>query len=228
MNMLLKFPVVPALAFISASVFFIACTKENNNYHSRFTLLNAVPNSKGYTIKVGDNTLDSSLPYGEPLYNIQAPAATTLMQWKSNLSTGFDSSLLTDIPNGSEYTLLFFDSLGKYQSYLVQDQWEQPSSKTQGYVRFFPMIINGDSLTLTNDTGKILIGSQSFGNFLSGATFYPVDTLHNTLRLFNKRTLIDSIPSAEILPGKSYTIYAIGVLNQTGDKRPRMIWHEHE
>jgi hypothetical protein len=210
-------------------VCFIGCKKEDKNYNSRFTILNAVPDNKGFTITVGNQTLDSTLPYGIPQYEIQAPAATTEIKWKSNLSSAFDTTILTDIPNGTDYTLLFFDSLGKYESYLVRDQWEQPSSATKGYIRFFPMIINADNLALTNDTGKILLGSQSFGNFISsGASFNAIDSFTTKLRLFNDSTLLDSIPAAAVLPGKSYSIYAIGVLNATGDKRPRLIMHEHQ
>ena len=91
------------------------------------------------------------------------------------------------------------------------------------------MIINAGNLALTNDTGKVLLGSQSFGNFISSrASFTAIDSFTTKLRLFNDNILLDSIPAAAVLPGKSYSIYAIGVLNATGDKRPRLIMHEHQ
>jgi len=206
-----------------------SCSKENKNYNSRFTIINAVPNSSAFTLRLGGHTIDSTSKYGFPEYELVAPAATTTMQWKHNASTGFDSTLFTDVPNGSDYTLLFFDSLSRYQSYLVLDQWKQAYSKTQGYYRFFPMVIGGTELRITNDTLKVLIGPRNFADFTSSSSsFTVIDTFTTKLRLYNGSKLLDSIPGASIQPGKSYSIYAIGVINNTTDKRPRIIMHEHE
>ena len=212
------------------SIFFLyflaSCSKENKIYNSRFTILNAVPNSTAFTLMVGDNKVDSVSKYGLPEYALAAPAATTTMQWKHNASTGFDSTLVTDIPNGSDYTLLFFDSLNRYQGYLVRDQWQQAYSDRQGYYRFFPMVIGAEQLMLTNDTNKVLVPERNFGSF--NPAFTTIDTFTTKLRLYNGNKLLDSIPGATVRPGKSYSIYAIGVLNNTTDRKPKIIMHEHE
>jgi len=182
------------LIFILPAVLLAGCTKENANYSARLTLLNAVPNSTGFTVEIGGNKLDSTLPYGMLQPTLQTPAATTVVQWKSNTSAGYDSSFTTDLANGTDYTLLFYDSLKKYRPYLVKDDWKQPASETKGYIRFFPMIINSRTLTLTNDTGKVLMNSQTFANFASANTapFKQIDTFHTTLLLFSDTTLISS------------------------------------
>jgi hypothetical protein len=91
------------------------------------------------------------------------------------------------------------------------------------------MIINANALSITNDTNKVLIPSRAFGDFAGKpAPFTSIDTVVTKLRLYNNSVLLDSLPNATILPGKSYSLYAVGVLGATGDKRPRMILHRHE
>ena len=164
-----------------------------------------------------------------PVYNKETIAATTNINWKQNGAGNYDSSFTADIPNGSDFTLLFYDSLNSYKSFLVRDNWEQPASDAKGYIRFFPMVVNGTELRITNDTIKVLIGPTTSGGFTNATgAFTPIDTFSTKLRLFDKNVLLDSLPGTSILPGKSYTLYAIGVLGSTGDKRPRLILHQHE
>lgn len=217
------------LIFLFAGLFFVSCKKENPNYTTRFTILNAVPNSNRFTVAVGDDKLDSTIIFGELQPYLTAPAATTTLSWKNNASADWDSSFLTDLRNGTDYTLLFYDSLQRYKPYLVKDDWQPSSSATKGWLRFFPMTIGTKTLTLTNDTGKVIMGSQSFAKFASAntAAFTEVDTFHTTLLLFSDTILISKLPNAAILPGKSYSLYATGVVNATGDKEPKMILQEH-
>jgi hypothetical protein len=150
------------------------------------------------------------------------------MEWSHSASPSFDSSFITDIPNASDYTVLFYDSLADRKTFIVKDIWEKKSDK-KGYIRFFPLVMYGNALNIRNDTNKTIITQKSFGNFSgSGGDFTEVDTFTTKLRLYEGSVLLDSLPGTTIAAGKSYSIYAIGVLNTSGEKRPRMIIHMHE
>ena len=209
-------------------VLFIACKKENKNYNSRFTLVNAVPDSKAFRFSFANIVVDSVLVYGKTVYEKTVPASTSVMEWAHTASPAFDTSFITDIPNASDYTVLFYDSLAKRKAFIVKDIWKK-NSDNKGFIRFFPMVIGGQQLNIRNDTNKIIINTKSFGSFApSGSDFTEVDTFTTKLRLYEGAILLDSLPGTTIAAGKSYSIYAIGVLNEAGDKRPRMIIHQHE
>ena len=209
-------------------VVFIACKKENKNYNSRFTLVNAVPDSKVFRFSFAETIVDSVLVYGMPVYEKNVPASTSVMEWAHTASPVFDTSFITDIPNASDYTVLFYDSLAERKAFIVKDIWKKESDK-KGYIRFFPVVIGGQQLNIRNDTNKTIINPKSFGSFAaSGSDFTEVDTFTTKLRLYEGAILLDSLPGTTIAAGKSYSIYAIGVLNAGGEKRPRMILHQHE
>jgi hypothetical protein len=203
-----------------------ACSKENKNFNSRFTIINAVPDATGFTLLVGDVVVDSGVPFGIPKYNMIAPAATTTIKWKHQGSAVYDTILKTDVPNAADFSLFFYDSLKKKKSFLIRDLWQQPNSKTQGYIRFFPMVIGASRQMLANDTNKVLVPETAFGAFPE--KFTPIDSFTTKLRLYNGSDLLDSIPFASVQPGKSYSIYAIGVLKQTGSRKPKLILHQHQ
>lgn len=212
--------------------FAAACSKENPNYTVRISMLNAVPNSASFTVAVAEQVINNNLQYGKPAFYLPAPAATSLVQWKRNSSAGYDSSFTTDLPNAADFTLLFFDSARKYQTVMMRDDWRQPNSNNQGYLRFLPMVVNATALRLVNDTGRSLVTGRSFADFKTNFTlrsFTAMDTTtNNTFKLYNGATLIDSIKNTTIAPGSSYTIYAYGVLNATGTNRPKLLIHKHE
>lgn len=209
-------------------VFFVGCKKEDRNYSCRVTVVNAVPNSAGFTVGFDNYILDSAILYGRPEFDVAVPATTAMIQWKNNLSTNFDSSFIADLPNGTNYTLLFFDSLSRYQSYFVKDEKPASTGDKQGFIRLFPMIINASQLRITNDTFKVLLGPQNFGSFFNTVqSFTAIDSFTTQLRLFNNNTIIDSLPNVTVAAGKSYSLYAIGVIGATGEKRPRLLIQEH-
>lgn len=217
------------LCLIVIVVFVVACKNENKNFHSRFTLVNAVPNSNGFTFKVGTNVIDPNIVYGKPNYEVQTPAATTMIEWLHNGSPLVDSSFLTDIPNGTDFQMIFYDSIGVLKTYLQQDFWKQPASSSTAYIRLMPLVINANNLLVTNDTNKAVLPSTGFGNFFAaGQDFNPVDTTVTKLKLFNSSQLLDSLTGIKLLAGRSYTIYAMGVLGATDDKKPKMIMHLHQ
>ena len=210
----------------------MSCNKDNANYSTRITMLNAVPIGSTFTIVVNDEILSSNLQYGVPSFNVPSIAATTNVKWKRNTSTTFDSSFNTDLPNATDFTLLFFDSAKKYQAVLMPDYWQQATSKSQSYLRFLPMINSANNLRLTNDSGKTIISNRGFGDFINNTNYRGFEaadtTTKNKLKLYNGNVLIDSLQSVNLKPGKSYSIYAIGILNSTGVTKPKMIIHEHE
>ena len=207
---------------------FASCKKENKNYYSRWTLINAVPDSRDYSFSFAGETIDSTLVYGIPLYEKQAPATTGTMEWKHNTSPLNDSSFITDIPNGTDFTFIVYDSLGRQKTWLQKDDWKRSSDK-KGYIRFFPLVMGGKLLNIRNDTNKTIIPSRAFGSFSNpGSDFIEVDSFTTKLRLYENATLLDSLPNTTIAAGHSYTIYAVGVLGQAGSKRPKMIIHQHE
>jgi len=220
--------IVLSLLLFTISVYLYSCKKENKNYNSRWTLVNAVPNSRDYSFSFAGEMIDSTLAYGLPLYEKTAPATTGIMEWKHNTIPFNDSSFMTDIPNGQDYTFIFYDSIGRQKTWLQKDDWKKSSDK-KGYLRFFPLVIGSKLLNIRNDTNKTIIQSRAFGSFLAtGSDFLEVDTFTTKLRLYENATLLDSLPNTTILAGHSYSIYAIGVLGQSGDKRPKMIIHQHE
>jgi hypothetical protein len=220
---------VLALLYILIGIAVLACKKENANYTVRMTVLNAVPDADSFAIYAGGSQVSSFGIFGRPDDNLSVAAITDSIGWKIKSRAAFDSIFIADLPNGEDFTMLFYDSASRYKPYLVRDNWKQPASDRKGYYRFFPMIINANAITITNDTNKVLIPSRSFGDFAIGLSpFSEIDSFTTKLRLYNNNVLLDSMPNASILPGKSYTLYAVGVLNGTGDKRPRMILHRHE
>ncbi len=212
------------LAFILCLL--LACKKENQNYISRFTIVNAVPNSSAFTLIVGKDVIDSTVLYGIPKYNLPAAAGTTDVRWKLNGAADFDSSFFADLPNASDFSLIFYDSINRFKSVLLRDNWKQPESKSKGYIRFFPLIIGANQQQLANDTNKILVSAKTFASFTDA--FTAIDTFTTKLRLYNGTKLLDSLPAATIQHGKSYSVYAIGILNAKGKNKPRMIMYEHE
>ncbi|MES2649944.1 MAG: hypothetical protein V4717_23910 [Bacteroidota bacterium] len=207
-------------------ILLVACSKENKNFNSRFTIINAVPDGNSFTLLVGDIVVDSGIQFGNPKFNLTAPAATTTVRWKHQGVPGFDSAIKTDVANNADFTLFFYDSLKYFKSYLIRDEWKQAASKTKGYIRFFQMVIGAGRLKLANDTNKVLVAETSFGAF--SGKFIEIDSFITKLRLYNGTAILDSIASARVEPGKSYSIYAVGVLNQTDAKKPRLIIHEHQ
>ena len=151
--------------FLLFFLFFAACQKTSEAYYTHFTVLNASPDANGFTIQIGNEKLAAVSTYGIPDYAVPAPAITDSMQWKITSHTSWDSSFLTDLANGANFTLLFFDSSKRYQTYMVRDNWSQPASDSKGYLRIFPMLIGGDSLTLRDDTLKVLTSKRSFADF---------------------------------------------------------------
>lgn len=207
----------------------VCCKKENKDYHARFTLLNAVPNSNSFRLTVGDAVVDSAIEYGKPVYNAPAPATTSTLRWKHNGPGGADSSIFTDVPAGIDFTLLFYDSLDKKKVFLVRDKLKKTSANSRAAIRFFPLVIGAAQQNLRNDTGKILINAKSFGSFNpAGSDFTELDSVTTSLKLYNGADLLDSIPRTHIEAGMHYTVFAIGVLNDTGDKKPRLILHRNE
>ena len=55
-------------------VLLIACKKENKNYNSRFTLVNAVPDSKAFLFSFANTVVEPDLLYGMPVYEKTVPA----------------------------------------------------------------------------------------------------------------------------------------------------------
>jgi hypothetical protein len=203
-----------------------ACGKENKNYKSSFTLVNAVPNSNGFTLEAGNVVVDNNIMFGSPRFGVTAPAATTTFHLKHNSGTLIDTSFLTDIPNGSKFLLFFYDSLGKLKTFLARETWQQTASSSQAYLRLMPMVINAATLQVANDTNRILIPSQTFGDFGTATTdFAAVDTTVSKLKFFQGTSAIDSITGVKLLAGHSYTIYATGVLGASGDKKPVFLLH---
>lgn len=222
------------LSILLGWVLLTACQKEQANYTANITILNAVPDAPGFDVRVGAVTIGSTNAFGLPDYNVQMPAVTDTVGWKPRGAAAYDSLMLTDLPSGADFTLLFFDSMSRRKSLLLRDRWQQPASESQGYLRFFPMIVGTDTLRLTNDTLGVLSGLRFFGDFYkhsNAGAFTAIDTMHTVLRLLNKRAntidTIASLPAAAILPGKSYSLYAVGVRGQLGAKQPRLILHEH-
>lgn len=215
-----------------------ACKKENANYTARFTLLNASPDATGFDVKVAGQDLNPSLDFGVLSDYINVPALTDSIQWKLKGAAKYDSSFIGDIPVGSDFSLLFFDSVNstsKYQTYFFRDHWQQPASENKAYIRFFPMLVGGDSLNViryVNDSvlGN-LSGSRKFGDFVggsSGANFATVDTFSQKMWLYNGSVKLDSINIQTLKPGKSYSVYIVGVIGNTTTRKPKMIVHEHE
>ncbi len=217
------------IPIIYIAILLAGCKKEATNYWVRMTVLNSVPDAAAIDIYAASEKLDAATRFGQPDFYLPLPAVTDSIKWKISGSSSYDSAFLADLPNGYDYTLLFYDSASRYKPYLIKDDWQQPSSETKGYIRFFPMIVGATSIAITNDTGKVLLSGRSFGDFKSKTgSFTAIDSFQTKLRLYNNNVLLDSIVGATILPGKSYTIYGVGVLNASGDKRPRFFIQEHQ
>ncbi|TAD81844.1 MAG: DUF4397 domain-containing protein [Bacteroidetes bacterium] len=213
-------------------LFWAGCQKPNANFNTRISMLNAVPGTLPFSVEINGRVLTNNLLYGSAKFYEPTPSATTTVRWKRNSSTGFDSSFVTDLPNGTDFTLLFFDSVQRYQTVLMRDNWQQPKSGSQGYLRLLPMVVNARSLRLTNDTGRTIISGRAFADFKNSTSlqgFTATDTTtNNTYKLFNGSVLLDSIMGVNVLGGTSYSIYAIGVLNATGVNKPKLVLHQHQ
>lgn len=219
------------LTILYIAFFISACKKESLNYSARMTILNSVPDASSFDVYAGGGKLNAITAFGKPDYYLSVPAITDSIKWKISSRALFDSAFVADLPNGRDFTVLFYDSASRLTSYMVKDDWQQPASDKQGYYRFFPMIVNANALKITNDTGKTLMSGRGFGDFqkrVELGSFSAIDSFTTKLKLYNNNVLIDSIPGATIVPGKSYTIYGVGVLNATGDKRPRFFLQEHQ
>lgn len=212
-----------------------ACKKENANYTARLTVLNASPDITAFDIMMSGKQLSPSLAFGVPDEYISIPAITDSIKWKIRDSARFDTSYIGDIPNGADFTMLLFDSAKRHKTYLFRDNWQQPASETKAYLRFFPLLVGGDSLAVTayiNDTTiRNMSGRRVFADFTSSTTagFTAFDTLTTKFWLYNKKIALDSINNLSIKAGKSYTIYMLGVLgNTTAARKPRMFVYEHK
>lgn len=213
-----------------------ACKKENANYTARLTVLNASPDATGFDITISGKQLSRTLAFGAPDEYISIPALMDSIKWKLKDATSYDTSYIGDIPNGVDFTMLFFDSAKRYQTYFFRDNWQQPASESKAYLRFFPLVSGGDSLAVTayiNDTTiRNMSGRRVFADFTSSATagaFTAFDTLNTKFWLYNKNKPLDSINNLSIKAGKSYTIYMLGVLGNTTDARkPRLFVYEHK
>jgi hypothetical protein len=211
-----------------------ACEKENPNYRSRITLWNAVPNSNGFDITAGSE-VHKNLLFNQPGYNTGVGSGTLSFSWGKTGASAADSLFVTDLKAGADYSLLFFDSLGKYRTYFTRDHWQQTPQEGKTFVRFFAMIIGGDALTVENDTGRVIIGTHSFADFgldPLGLAFAPIDSLTNKLRLVqgsgSGRRVLDSITNVRLEEGRSYSFYASGVIGNTGTAKPRLFMQKHE
>lgn len=210
-------------------VVFSGCKKQNADYQVRLNLFSGVPGPFSFTVAFGEQEIETNLIYNQlkPTYSFQA--STNYFGWKLNPSPDYAARFLTDLPNGSNFTFLFYDSIHQYKVAILKDDWRENLVEDQSIVRFIPMIIGTGSMQLTNDTNRVLLANRSFGDFLLGKDeFFPVDTMLTKLRLYTDGQLLDSIPNQALKPNTAYTIYGVGVVGSSGDSRPRMIVIEHE
>lgn len=214
---------------------FLGCKKENKDYNVRIALMNATPDGTGFDVWVGGQKLDATATYGLPGNYTPAPALTDTIRWKLSSRTAYDTSFLGDLPNGTDFTLLFYDSAQRYKSMLLRDRWQETASANKAYIRFFPMLVGGDSITVRrylNDSTQInLSGVRRFADFNaspSAGHFAEVDSSGTKWWLYNKSEKLDSINRQQLVPGKAYTIYIIGVVGNTDSRKPRLVVYGHQ
>jgi|GEM_PF-3648095 hypothetical protein len=212
------------------AIFFATCKKENATYQSTFTVFNAVPGNTAFELLVNGAKLPEVYRYGAPATEQLMPSFTGSFGWsKAGISVA-DSTYKTDFSNESSYTLVFYDSLAKYKTYLVRDIFFDEASKNKCGIRLFAATINATNLTITNDTGRVLLGNRKFANF-SGQienAFSEIDTSSSTvLRLYHNSSLLDSVSGVKLEPGRSYSCFTSGILNGNGAFRPRLFLQLH-
>jgi hypothetical protein len=224
----------PLLLLVLLLVF--ACKKDNANFNARVTFLNASPDAPGFDIMMSGEQLSPTLAYGLPDEYVSVPALTDSIKWRLKGRSRYDTAFIGDIPNGTDFTMLFFDSASNYKTYFFKDRWQQPPSTDKAYLRFFPLVVGGDSLAVTafiNDTTiRNMSGRRVFADFTTvstGNSFTPFDTLNTKFWLYNKKSALDSISNLRLQAGKSYTIYLLGVLGETtAARKPRILVYEHK
>jgi hypothetical protein len=218
------------ISIIASFLIFPSCQKENAVYESSFTIFNSVPGSNGFQLLANGQKLPAVYNYGAPTAEQTLPSFTGSFGWAKSGTTRADSTFKTDLPNGSSFTLVFYDSLARYKTSIVKNIFFDEDSKNKCGIRVFAATINASNLTITNDTGKVLLGNMQFADF-AGATenpFSETDTSGGTiLRMYHNNLLLDSIKGVKLEHGKSYSLFTSGIINGSGTWRPRLYIQAH-
>ena len=222
------------LYIISGICLLAACSKGSSNYTARIHVFNAVPDGTGFDVLQAGQTIAGNVTYGQTAPYATLSAITDSFGWRKTGATTKDQYIMTDLPNGNDYSLFFLDSTVGYKSFFIRDDWKQPMVEKKAYLRFIPLLIDAAELRLADDTNRLIVSSyRQFADFLNNsslAAFNAADTFTNELRLVQGANLvtIDSLPNTVLLPGHSYTAYAIGVPGNTTTRKPKLILYEHK
>jgi hypothetical protein len=218
------------LLTIIVCLLIIGCKKEKGFYISNITLVNAVPLSTGYTLKINDQIAGTNIEYAKPQYKLPVASGTQKLSWFKNGATVADSSFYFDFKSGQQYQLIFYDSAHKYKTLLATENTNLPFIKNRTYMQFYNLIVGSNNLVLANDTNRVYISGSQFADFAGkAAVFNELDTVTNKFRLFNVTTtakVLDSI-NLNLKPGVTHTLYNFGIIGNTGAAKPKMLLKIH-
>ncbi|MEO5683742.1 MAG: DUF4397 domain-containing protein [Chitinophagaceae bacterium] len=221
---------VAIAGFVVASVFLVACKKNDDNSPQQdgsILMINASPgDSVGYDYYFNDVKLNAqSLKYpSNSGYVSLAPKNYTIKIAATNTINPLSSSGNYGIGAGKNYSVFAYDTLlaGKIKLFATEDDLTAPATG-KAKVRFFHLspanvsvdILANDSLVFANRSYADNVTDNAKGNFISvNAGTYTVKVkLAGTPSIIPPLLTLSNITFSE---GKQYTIFAKGKVNGTG------------
>ncbi len=223
---------------IAVVVFFWACTKDKTTEGPKayISLINAAPGSDPVTLFLDNEQLNETpVPYGAAsgtattAYVSAGPGVRTTT-WQVGATVVSDGKFLAWQP-GNYYTMIHFDTLvNQVGSLFLLNDNPQPNDSV-GKVRFINCLVGSDSLILwlirrlnntRSDTVRVASKQVYLGvnSNINGAYNSVVQPLRYDLQLLERDSSLLFRDSVDFQKQNLYTVVAMGVKGETGDKSP--------
>lgn len=220
-----KFKNLAALAFLSiGTLTFQSCSKESGPLpeYAFVNITNTSPTLATFNIYIDQSKINNSgaVAFGGNSGYLTVPSGSHNIKF----TTGSSNQALIEksIPfaTNSVSSVFLIDKEANMEYLVVKDELGN-SSSDKAFVRFINLSPNAPSLDLVEKEAEVIVSDKAYKTYSS---FIEVEAKSYVFQLKNKETgsLIEGgeLQSIELKAGKSYTVAAVGLIENSDVQQP--------
>ena len=212
--------ILSVLAIFTFAVF-MGCDEDGNPVvpnplKSNVMVVHASPDAPGVDLLVDDAMAGTNLTFPNNTGYLKVEAGTHNV--KVNV-TGTDQTVIEadlELTRRNYYSVFATDVVADLTPLVLEDNLSAPA-EGKAHVRFIHLSPNAPAVDITLTDGTIVFGDVEFQEVID---FTPLDaaTYDLQVRVQGTDTVVLELPGIELMNGSIYTVFAKGLVGETGDK----------
>ena len=208
---------------VAATVLLISCDKDDDDNppaKSSVMVVHASPDAPNVDVRFNNNVALTNVAYPDNSSYKEINSGSANIKISPTGTTTYVIDTTLNLKANTNYSVFAVDYVSMIQAAVVKDDLTDPASG-KSHIRFFHLSPNAPAVDIAVTDGPVLFADRKFNDQATNpsyANFTPVNagTYNLEVMAAGTNTVVLSLPNITLAAGKIYTVFAKGLLGESG------------